>query len=83
MFDGALGKYTSSTYKIELKENIKPYHAKPFPIPKVHEPTLKKEVERLVKIGVLRKLIIVNGRHPPLLYLRRMVLYDLYRTFAN
>ena len=56
MFDGALGKYTGSTYKIELKDNIKPYHAKPFPIPKVHEPTLKKEVERLVKIGVLRKI---------------------------
>ena len=42
MFDGALGKYTGSTYKIELKEDVKPYHAKPFPIPKVHEPTLKK-----------------------------------------
>ena len=55
MFDGALGKYTGSTYKIELKEDVKPYHAKPFPIPKVHEPTLKKEVERLVEIGVLKK----------------------------
>ena len=41
MFDGALGNYTGSTYKIKLKENVKPYHAKPFPIPKVHKPTLK------------------------------------------
>ena len=56
MFDGTLGNYTGSKYKIELKENIKPYHAKPFPIPKVHEPTLKKEVERLVKIGVLKRI---------------------------
>ena len=56
MFNRALGKYTGSTYKIELKENVKPYHAKPFPIPKVHKPTLKKEVEQLVKIGVLRKI---------------------------
>ena len=32
MFDGALGKYTGSTYKIELKEDVKPYHAKPFPL---------------------------------------------------
>ena len=45
MFDGALGKYTGSTYKIELKEDVNPYHATPFPIPKVHEATLKKEVE--------------------------------------
>ena len=34
IFDGSLGKYTSSDYTIELKENAKPYHAKPFPIPK-------------------------------------------------
>ena len=41
MFDGTLGSYTGSEYKIELKEDMKPYHAKPFPIPRVHEGTLK------------------------------------------
>ena len=56
MFDGTLGKYTGSDYTIELKEDAKPYHAKPFPIPKIHEPTLKKEVDRLIKIGVLKKI---------------------------
>ena len=34
MLDGTLGKYTGSDYTIELKENAKPYHGKPFPIPK-------------------------------------------------
>ena len=56
MFDGTLGTYKGSVYKIELKDDIKPYHAKPFPIPKVHEATLKKEVERLIKIGVLKRI---------------------------
>ena len=37
MFDRTLGKYTSSVYTIELKENAKPYHAKPFPIPKPYK----------------------------------------------
>ena len=64
MFDGALRKYTGSTYKIKLKEYVKPYHAKPFPIPKVHKPTLKKEVERLVEIGVLRKINISEWAAP-------------------
>ena len=50
MFDGTLGKYTGSDYTIELKEDVKPYHAKPFPIHKIHEPTLNKEVDRLIKI---------------------------------
>ena len=43
MFDGTLGKYTSSNYTIELTEDAKPYHAKPFPIPKINEPILKKK----------------------------------------
>ena len=41
MFDGTLGNYTSIEYTIELLEGAKPYHKKPFPIPKVHEETLK------------------------------------------
>ena len=32
MFDGTLGKYIGSDYTIELKEDAKPYHDKPFPI---------------------------------------------------
>ena len=51
MFDGTLGKYTGSNYTIELKEDVKP-----FPILKIHKLTLKKEVDRLVKIGVLKKV---------------------------
>ena len=56
MFDGSLGNYTGPEYKIELKENIKPYHAKPFPIPRVHKGTLKKEVQHLCKIDVLKRI---------------------------
>ena len=41
---------------MELKENAKPYHANPFPISKTHKPTLKKEADTLIKIGVLKKI---------------------------
>ena len=50
MFDRTLGKYTGSDYSIELKKDANPYHAKPFPIPKIHKSTLKKEINRLIKI---------------------------------
>ena len=43
MFDGTLGKYTGSYYTIELKEDAKSSHTKPFPCPKIHDLTLKKE----------------------------------------
>ena len=51
MFHGTLGKYTRSDYTIELKEDAKLYCEKPFPFPKLHKPTLKKEVNRVIKIG--------------------------------
>ena len=54
MFDGTLGKYTGSDYTIELEEDAKPYHAKPFPIPNTHQPILKIEVNRLIKIEVCK-----------------------------
>ena len=56
MFDGTLGKYTDSDHTIKLQEDSKPYHAKSIPIPTIQAPTLMKEVNRLIKIGVLKKM---------------------------
>ena len=55
MFDDTLGDYTGTQYRIELLEGAQPFHAKPFPIPKVYEKTLKIEVNKLVDIGVLKR----------------------------
>ena len=60
MFNGTLGTYKGFNYKIELQEEVKPYYAKHFPIPRVHEKTLRKEVNRLVKIGVLKPINTCN-----------------------
>ena len=54
LFDGTLGTWQKEPYNIELKEGVKPYHSKPFPVPKIHEHTLKVELDRLVKLGVLK-----------------------------
>ena len=51
MFDDTFGYYTDTEYKIELLEGSQPYHVKPFIFPKVHEETLKTEVNRLVNNG--------------------------------
>ena len=55
LFDGTLGTWNNEPYDIELKDGAQPYHSRPFPIPKVHERTLKIELERLVEIGVLKR----------------------------
>ena len=46
MLDEILGKYTGSDYAKELKEDAKLYDTEPFPIPKIHKSTLKKQVDR-------------------------------------
>ena len=56
LFDGTLGTWNNKPYNIELKEGAKPYHSQPFPVPKVHEHTLKVELDRLVKLGVLKQI---------------------------
>jgi hypothetical protein len=56
LFDGTLGHWKDEPYNIELKPDIKPYHARPYPIPKAYEANLKLEVERLCKLNVLKKI---------------------------
>ena len=56
LFDGTLGKWNMGAYEIELQPDATPYHARAFPIPHIHTATLKLEVERLVKAGVLKQV---------------------------
>jgi hypothetical protein len=55
IFDGTLGDWKCRPVSLELKPGATPYAAKPFPVPKIHEAQLKKEIERLVRLGVLVK----------------------------
>ena len=63
-FDGILGKCTGSNYTIEQKEDAQPWHAKPIPITKINKPTLKKKIDRFIKIGVLKKIINSQSAAP-------------------
>ena len=56
LFDGTLGEWNDSEYKVELRDDMKPYHGRPYSVPKAYEMTFRKEVERLCKIGVLKKV---------------------------
>jgi hypothetical protein len=51
-----LGTWNAKPYNIELKPDAKPYHSRPFPVPKIHEATLKIELECLTKAVVLKKV---------------------------
>ena len=54
MFDGTLGNYNGTEYRIELQKGAQLNHDKPFPSLKIYEETLKTEVNRLVNMDVLK-----------------------------
>jgi hypothetical protein len=55
LFNAELKTYPHAKFHIDLKDDAKPFHAKPYSIPYVHQETFKKEFDRLVSIGVLKK----------------------------
>jgi len=43
LFDGTLGEWKTTPVKLRLQKGAKPFHVRPFPIPRVHRETLKKK----------------------------------------
>ena len=56
LFDGTIGTWNMDRHKVNLKDDVKPYHGRPYQVPKAHERALRNEVDSLVKIGVLKKV---------------------------
>ena len=52
-FDRTLGTWKTDTVDFKLKENANPICSRPYSMLKVHDIFFKKEVERLVILGVL------------------------------
>ncbi len=54
LLDGTLGDWKlPPVSSFELKEGMKPYHDRPYPIPHKHKAILMKEIKQLCNIGVL------------------------------
>jgi hypothetical protein len=66
-FDGTLSDWDTEPVSLKLREGVKPYHGRPFPTPKVHKETLKKGIERLWELGVLKWQPESEWASPPLI----------------
>ncbi len=65
LFDGTLGDWNTEPVSFELKEGAKPYHGRPFPVPKSRKETIMKELNRLCELEGWSFSLHQNGHHPP------------------
>jgi hypothetical protein len=55
LFGGGLGMINIKPVNLELIDGAKPYHARPFPVPKSLEVTTKSKIKRLTDIDVFNR----------------------------
>ena len=54
MFDGTLGVYPHKKFHIDIDPDAKPVFQRAYAVPRVHLSTFKRELDHLVKLGVLK-----------------------------
>ena len=52
LFDGTLGDWNLPPVSFDIKEGMKPYHGRAYPIPQIHKAVLIKKIDRLCLIDV-------------------------------
>ena len=68
LFDGTLHDWRTEPVSFELKEGAKPYHGRPYPVPKKRKETTIKELNRLCELGVMEfqsASVIHNTQNKP------------------
>ena len=57
LFSGSLGEVPGVKVKLNVKDNVIPFHSRPYSVLKAFEALAKKEVQDLVDLGVLIKKV--------------------------
>ena len=52
-FDGTLGNWATEPVDLELSPDPKPFNSRYYPVPRINKETFRKDIKRLVEIGVL------------------------------
>ena len=65
LFGGTFFTWNITTVDLELKDDAKPVCSQPYPVLTVHEAMFRKEVKRLVNLGVLEEANDSEWESPP------------------
>ena len=64
IFDGSLGEWQTTPVNFELHKGSKPHSQNPYSVPRIYKETFKKELDRLVKLGVLERVELSEWGSP-------------------
>jgi hypothetical protein len=64
LFDGTLGDWKTDPVSFKRKEGAKPFQLAPFSVSKIQEDTLKREMQRLCDLGVLKPQVASEYQSP-------------------
>ena len=56
LFDGNIGTWNGKPHDIKLKPDAEPYHRKHCRVPRIHELTLKHDLDRIEYLKVIKKV---------------------------
>jgi hypothetical protein len=74
LFDGSLQDWKTDPVDLRLKSGEIPFQLSPFPVPKIHKETLKKEINRLYDLGVLKPQVASKYQSLSFIILKKTVL---------
>jgi hypothetical protein len=74
LFDHLLGEWKTDPLDLRLKSGEIYFQLSPFPIPKIHEETLEKEINRLCHVGISKPQVLSEYQSHSLSSLRNTVL---------
>ncbi len=83
LFNGTLGDWKLLSVSFELKEDIKPYHGRPYPILHKHKTVLMKEIKLLCNIGVLEWQPSSRWALPKFIIPKRIAQCVLYQILGS
>ena len=65
LFSGSLGTWNTAPVDLELKYDARPVYLRPYTVPRVHEAMFRKEVNRLVLLGIFKEANDSEWISPP------------------
>ena len=83
MFNQVLVTYPYEKVDLELKPNVKPIQCKPFSVPNKYRDLLKKEINKLVDLQVLKPVLVSQWAFPTFIIPKKDGTARLSVTFAN